>query len=97
MKSENQAELELPVLDQVIDPASERGKLITALDELQSLIERVPKPGQALTEEDYNALRDDLNAKLFEMFDEMAERMKYIIPKMVDQTLRAHLNKKKEK
>lgn len=97
MKSDpdKQSELDLPVLDQVIDPDSDRARLITALDELSHLIDRVPKPGEAMSEADYEALKQDLNARLVEMFDEMAERMKYIIPKMVDETLRAHLENKK--
>lgn len=97
MKSDQQNELDLPVLDEIVDPQSERAKLVNALDELSSLIERVPKPGKLLSDEDYAKLRADLNERLLEMFDEMAERMKYIIPRMVDETLRAHLDKKKEK
>lgn len=96
MKSEQQNELDLPVLDEIVDPQSERAKLVNALDELSSLIERVPRPGQALSDEDYEKLKADLNDRLIEMFDEMAERMKYIIPRMVEATLRAHLDKNKK-
>lgn len=99
MKSEEAQQdlLELPVLDEVVDPDSDRAKLISALDELATLIERVPRRGEALSDEEYDALKDELNAKLVQMFDEMAERMKYIIPRMVEETLRAHLDKKSER
>jgi uncharacterized membrane-anchored protein YjiN (DUF445 family) len=97
MKSDAQNELDLPVLDEVVDPKSERAKLVNALDELSSLIERVPRPGQSLSDEAYAKLHAELNERLIEMFDEMAERMKYIIPRMVDETLREHLDKKKKK
>lgn len=94
MKSDQQNELDLPVLDEIVDPQSERAKLVNALDELSSLIERVPRPGKALSDQDYAKLQAELNERLIEMFDEMAERMKYIIPKMVEETLREHLDKK---
>lgn len=90
-------QIELPVLDQVVDPDSDRARLMEALDELSKLIDRVPKPGNAFSDAELDALKQDLNAKLIEMFEEMAERMKHVIPKMVERTLRDHLDKKKEK
>ncbi|MCA1798161.1 MAG: hypothetical protein LC632_01545 [Xanthomonadaceae bacterium] len=90
-------QIELPVLDEVVDPDNERARLMKALDELSKLIDRVPKAGNTLSDTELDALRQDLNAKLIEMFEEMAERMKHVIPKMVERTLRDHLDKKNEK
>jgi histidinol dehydrogenase len=86
-------QIELPVLEEVVDADHERARLMAALDELARLVDRVPKPGTALSEDEIKALKDELNAKLIEMFDEMAERMKHVIPKMVEKTLREHLKK----
>jgi hypothetical protein len=88
-------QLELPVLDEVVDPDDDRARLLTALDELNRLIDRVPKGGRAaLSDEDLQALKEDLNRQLAAMFEEMAERLKHLIPEMVEKTLREHLSRK---
>lgn len=87
-------QIELPVLDEVVDPDADRERLTRALDELAALVDRVPRPGTALSDAEFDALKQDLDTKLLEMFEELAERLKHVIPKMVEQTLREHLNRK---
>lgn len=85
------AQLDLPVLDEVVDPDTDRARLMTALDELNRLIERVPKSGNRLSDEALAALQRDLSEKLTKRIDSLATALKRSIPELVEQTLREHL------
>lgn len=87
-------QLDLPVLDEVVDPAGDRARLLSALDELGRLIDKVPGGGASLDQIRLAELQDELTQRLTEMADELAERLKQQIPSLVEQTLREHLDKK---
>lgn len=84
-------QLELPVLEEVVDPDRDRARLMTALDELNRLIERVPRSGSKLSDETLAALKQDLIQKLADRIDTLAEHLKAELPALVDQVLRDHL------
>ena len=88
------AQLDLPVLDEVVDPDSDRVRLMGALDELNRLIDRVPRGAGGFSDAQMNALKDDLKTRLAEMADELAERLKHQIPTLVDRVVAEHLKRK---
>lgn len=88
------AQLDLPVLDEVVDPDSDRVRLMGALDELNRLIDRVPRGAGGFSDAQMAALKDDLKTRLAEMADELAERLKQQIPTLVDQVVAEHLKRK---
>ncbi len=88
------AQLDLPVLDEVVDPDSDRARLMGALDELNKLIDRVPRGAGGFSDAQMKALKDDLKTRLADMADELAERLKQQIPTLVDQVVAEHLKRK---
>ncbi|MEX0900322.1 MAG: hypothetical protein WD081_06485 [Gammaproteobacteria bacterium] len=88
------AQLDLPVLDEVVDPDSDRARLMGALDELNRLIDRVPRGAGGFSDAQMTALKDDLKVRLNEMAEELAERLKQQIPTLVDQVVAEHLKRK---
>lgn len=85
------SQLELPVLDEVVDPDADRARLMGALDELAKLIDRVPKTGKPLSDETLAAIKQDLIERLTARIDTLAKGLKAEIPALVDQILREHL------
>jgi hypothetical protein len=85
------AQLEFPVLDEVVDPDSDRARLMTALDELNRLIDRVPKAGQAVSDETLAALQQDLVEQLTKRIDALTTQLKNAVPALVEAALRKHL------
>ena len=85
------SQLELPVLDEVVDPDADRARLMGALDELAKLIDRVPKSGKPIADETLAAIKQDLIERLSKRVDTLANNLKAEIPALVDQILREHL------
>lgn len=85
------SQLELPVLEEVVDPDRDRARLMSALDELSRLVDRVPKSGSKLSDETRAALKQELTQQLEGHIDALAENLKADIPALVEQVLRDHL------
>lgn len=98
MKSDpaDKQQLDLPVLDQVVDPDSDRARLLGALDELSNLIDRVPKGGRGLSETQRAELRDVLVEQLNKRIDTFSVQLKRSLPALVERTLDEHLDQKKD-
>lgn len=88
---------EVPVLDEVVDPDSDRGRLVSALDELAQLIDNVPHVDVGLTEDEVAELQDSLTRRLIDRVDAQTAQLKRDIPVLVERTLREHLDKKNDK
>ena len=87
------AQLDLPVLDEVVDPDTDRARLMTALDELNRLIDRVPKAGHAVSDETLAALQQDLTEQLTKRIDALATQLRNAVPALVEAALTKHLGR----
>lgn len=85
---------DVPVLDEVVDPDSDRGRLLTALDELAQLIDNVPRIDVGLTEDEVASLQEAITRRLLDRVDAQTAQLKRDIPVLVERTLREHLDKK---
>lgn len=99
MKSDpaDKPQLDLPVLDQVVDPDSDRARLIGALDELANLIDRVPKGGRGISDVQRDELRDVIVKQLGKRIDTFSTDLKRSLPALVERTIAEYLDQKNEK
>ncbi len=97
MKSDpaKQSQMDLPVLNQVVDPDSDRARLIGALDELANLIDRVPKGGRGLSDAQRAELRDALTEQLKKRIDTFSADLKRSLPALIERAIAEQLDKNK--